>query len=143
MTRGSWAGSKMMPNEPQSTQVSGSPRPVRLKTLNMSARNWSDVRSVIRVFFTMPKSSLLWPGPRVRGKKPGELPKRRTKPLLGEVGGTANAAGFRYCVPLSTSKPLDGTFWGTPGTISARTPKKEKKPGEEFCTVITSGSPDE
>src|SRR6266403_1114068 len=141
MTRGEWAGSKIRPNQPQSTQVSGSARPVRLKTLNMSARNWTPTRSVIRVFFTIPKSSLLWPGPRVCGRKPGELPKRRAKELPGESGGVANARGFRYCVPLVTSRPCDGTVWGTPGMTSARNPAKEKKP-READDVITRGTPD-
>src|ERR1700682_601385 len=97
MTRGPWAGPRINPNElPSLRSVSGSASPVRLKTLNMSARNWSDIRSVRCVFFTIPKSSLLWPGPRVRGKNPGEFPKREINELTGdkgETGGGATAAG--------------------------------------------------
>jgi hypothetical protein len=99
MRRGPWPTSRILPNVGSLRLVSGSDRPERLNAFKKSLRNCRNIPSRMVKFLNTPKFSVGFLGPRRLPKKRGAVPGRSTTPF-GVVGGSANAAGFRYASPV-------------------------------------------
>jgi len=74
-------------------------------------------RSLSLVSLKILASSPAKPGVRNCGRYRDELPKRRAKLFTGDRGESLEAAGFKYCVPLTASNPVADTVCGTPEMI--------------------------